>query len=113
MRRIYDQYVIEYIPREYIGSKPTIFDRLTRNATYKSYRAKIAEIRDHLSGIEDVQELIVILTEEYGLPINRAREFVNKNVTREFRKADYNGKLGVLARANRGLLRVNRRDKNI
>ena len=105
MRRIYDQYVIEYVPRGHTGPKPNAWVRLTRDKTYGLYMSRIGDISNHLSGFDDVQELITILTTQYGLPIKRARDFVNKNVTKEFREVDYRGKLAVVARANRGLQR--------
>ena len=104
MIRIYDKFVRKYISKKYIGENPGLIHTLLKTDSYRDYEKRVeevsADIKDHSY---DAHDLILYLVKQYELPLNKARDFVHKNVVHRWRKADNIEKRCMRIHANRGL----------
>lgn len=88
MIQIHNKYIRKYISKEQL-SQYSIIDYLFNTDTYKVYTDKVSKVSKELSVFSSGAELVPHLTKNFGLSLKKAREFVNKNVTYNWKKGNY------------------------
>lgn len=100
---IHDKFVEKYLSSEHIGENPGILAYLFNTMSYKEYCKKISKVSKDLSQFSSSIDLVPYLIKNYGLSLNQARDFVNKNVTYSYKKGNSIDKKCISIHTNNNL----------
>ena len=103
MITVHDKYVMKYISEEYTGKHPGVLAQLFNTDTYGEYAKNVSEISKDLSQFNSGVDLVPYLANNYGLPLKKARNFVNKNATLNWKKGSSIDKKCQLMHVDRGI----------